>query len=125
MAPPLQTAVRSAAATLQQSAGVTISYRRGAASVTLTAVPGRTPFEQTTSTGMLLQFESRDWLITASELLLDSVVVTPQLGDEIRETVGAVTHIYRVLEHNGQPAWRYCDQYRTRLRVHTKHHTTE
>jgi len=97
-----------------------VVYSRGPASVTVPATIGRTEFEQTDQHGVVHRIESRDYLITAEDLVLDGQLATPQAGDQVRETDGAVTRVYAVLAPGDEPPWRWSDPYRVALRVHTK-----
>ncbi len=107
-------------AALQSAAGVAVTYRRDSSTVDVTAIPGSTDFEIVGPDGVAEQFQSRDWLIEATDLVISSTVVLPAKGDEIDETVGAETHTYRVLSPGGGAVYRFSDQYRKVLRIHTK-----
>jgi len=97
-----------------------VVYSRGSASVTLLATIGRTEFEQTDQYGVVHRIESRDYLVTAEDLVLDGQLTTPKAGDQIRESDGAVTRVYAVLAPGDEPPWRWSDPYRVTLRIHTK-----
>lgn len=116
----LATAVSSLNAALQSAAGVAVTYRRSSDTVAITAIPGSTDFEVVGPDGVVETFESRDWIIDAEDLVLASTTVLPVKGDEIDETVGSETHTYRVLSPGGGAVYRFSDQYRKVLRVHTK-----
>jgi hypothetical protein len=103
----------------------TVTYLRGGDSVDLPATIGQTTFEQADEYGVIHRTESRDYLISAAELVLGGGVVTPQAGDRVHETVGAQVFIYEVMAPGGEPAWRYSDPQRQMLRIHTKHVATE
>jgi len=103
----------------------TVTYRRGAASVSLPATFGRTVFQIDNGYGLIERTESRDYLALAADLVLDDVVTLPQRGDRVCETVGNQTLIYEVLAPGKEPVWRYSDPYRQTLRIHTKHVATE
>ena len=93
--------------------------------VELLATIGRTEFEQVDEFGIVHKLQSRDFLIRAADLVLNSELTLPKAGDRIRETVGAQTFVYEVMAPGGEPPWRYSDPYRKTLRVHTKHVATE
>ena len=103
----------------------TVLYQRGAESIELSATIGRTEFEQADEYGVLHRTESRDYIIRAADLVLAGETVLPKAGDQIRETDGALTHVYEVMAPGGEPPWRYSDPYRVALRIHTKHVKTE
>lgn len=93
-----------------------VVYTRGAASITLTATLGRSEFEQVGDAVGLVRYESRDFLIAAADLVLASGAVLPAEGDRITWA----GQIYEVMAPGGAPAWRHCDPYNKRLRIHTK-----
>jgi hypothetical protein len=101
-------------------AGVEVKYRRGADWVRIRAVPGQTTFNITDANVVVSETRSRDYLIQADDLVIGGVVVTPQRGDLIEETVGAKIQIYEVTRPDGEQPWRYADHGRTSIRVHTK-----
>ena len=93
--------------------------------VELLATIGRTEFEQADEFGVIHKLQSRDFLIRAADLVLNSELTLPKPGDRVRETVGAQTFVYEVMAPGGEPPWRYSDPYRKTLRIHTKHIGTE
>lgn len=97
-----------------------VTYGRGDASVELMATVGRTEFEVRDDYGVLEKTESRDYLVRAEDLILDGVEVLPERGDEIREAEGGKVFVYEVMAPGREPHWRYSDQYRETLRIHTK-----
>ena len=98
----------------------TVSYQRGADTAQVLASIGRTTFEIDDGYGLVQKFESRDFLILASDLVLEGSSTLPQRGDRIQETEGSTTFTYEVLAPGKEPAWRYSDPYRKTLRIHTK-----
>ncbi len=99
----------------------TITYLRAGDSVDLPATIGRTTFEQADEYGVIHRTESRDYLITAADLVLAGKLELPKPGDRIRETDGDQIFLYEVMAPGGEPPWRYSDPYRRTLRIHTKH----
>lgn len=99
-----------------------IVYRRGAQDLALSATIGRTLFESETVAGTRLVTESRDYLVRTSDLLaLATGTKLPQIGDQIRETQGAVVYSYEVMPFGPQDEhWRYSDPQRLAVRIHTK-----
>lgn len=100
---------------------VEVVYARGEHTVTLSATVGKTQFEQTDDYGIIRRSESRDFLITADDLVLDSVKVEPLPGDRILDRIGDAWHIFQVGAPNGEPPFRVADPGRLALRVHTFH----
>lgn len=95
----------------RQMGGVDITYARGADSVSLSVVPGALS-DITDANGNQKRF--KDFLILASELILDSSTVTPNRKDVI--TFNGST--YKVTGEGGEPPWRYSDPYEQIIRVH-------
>lgn len=102
-----------------------VTYRRGANSVAVLATVGRTEFQVDNGYGLIERVESRDYLISTDDLVLNNVAALPERSDQIRETVGEQTFVYEVLAPGKEPVWRYSDPYRRTLRIHTKHVATE
>ena len=98
-----------------------VLYRRGAVVVTVPATVGKTTFEVVTAGGVLERIESRDFLISASDL---AVLDPPQRGDRIIEIRGNQTHTYEVLAPGREPHWRWSDPGHRCLRIHSKYLTT-
>ena len=105
---------------MKTHAGRVVTYRRGTDTVDVLATIGKTEFEVDDEFGVLRRFESRDFLILAADLVLNSVTVLPERGDEIDETQGTVTFTYEVMAPGKEPHFRYSDPYRKTLRIHTK-----
>ena len=95
---------------------IPIIYRRGESAVALPATIGKTVFKVTDDYGRYQYIESRDYLVSAADLVLDGQTVLPQSGDEIEEN----GFVYEVMAPNGEPEWRYSDSYRQCCRIHTK-----
>lgn len=98
----------------------TVVYRRGDDTVELAATVGSTAFDRTDEYGVIHRIESRDYLVTAADLVLAGEKVTPKAGDRITETDGSRVHEYEVMAPGGEPAWRSSDPQRMSLRIHTK-----
>ena len=104
-----------------------VLYQRGAASVSISAGIGRTTFQIDNGSGVIETFESRDFLILTSDLVLGGLTTLPKVGDRIREPGGgdSTSYIYEVLAPGTEPAFRFSDPYRRTLRIHTKQIGTE
>ena len=102
-------------------AASSVLYRRGSLTVPVQAGKGRTTFELSDTSGMLVQLESRDFLISAANLLLDEMPILPEVGDRIIETIGSKLHAYEVSNFGSEQPYRFCDPYRHKLRIHTKY----
>jgi len=63
----------------------------------------------------MMTYVMTDWLIIASDIILDGGVVLPAAGDRITESSGDV---YEVLPIGGEPEFDYSSH--NTLRIHTK-----
>lgn len=97
-----------------------VTYKRGTLTCEVQATTGRTLFTLQNDAGVFETFESRDFLFSTAELVLDGEAALPQRGDEIRETQGTKVFVCTVLAPQGEQAFKYSDPYRRTLRVHTK-----
>ena len=93
-----------------------VTYSRGASSVEVAATLGQTTFEVQDAYGVVEKWESRDFLVTAADLVLLGAAVTPQRGDRI--TDGG--KVYEVLAPGKEDVYRLSDPYGVTLRIHTK-----
>jgi hypothetical protein len=117
----LQTGAAWLAGVANSHAGQAITYRRGDTAVDLTASVGKTEFALVEVSGAGVTHESRDYLVSAEDLELGGVQVTPLAGDQIEETdATGVTRTYEVMAPGGEPCWRWSDSSYIRRRIHTK-----
>jgi hypothetical protein len=100
-------------------AASTVQYVRGSRSVEVPATVGKTTFEVDDGYGVMVRYESRDFLILAADLIFDDQPEKPQRGDQIRETQNQQVFIYEVSAPDKTPCWRYSDAFRKSLRIHT------
>lgn len=98
-----------------------VLYRRGSSSVSVQAGKANTTFELPSSNGMVVTVESRDFLITASKLILDGQQQLPLVGDRITEDISGELRAYEVQNFGTERPYRFCDAHRIKLRVHTKY----
>ena len=59
----------------------------------------------------MVEIESRDFLISAANLLLDEMPILPEVGDCIIETVGGKLHAYEGSYFGSEQSYRFCDPY--------------
>lgn len=97
-----------------------VTYARGGRTLEVSATIGRTTFEVDDGYGVLVQHESRDFLILAADLVLDGQPILPQRGDQVWEVQGSNTFVYEVTAPGNGPCWRYSGPYRKTLRIHSK-----
>lgn len=103
----------------QVAAGVDVTYARGAQTLDVTAVVGRTAYAQTAPSpgGASLVYGDRDYLILAADLTLGE----PAEGDRVTETIEGVACVFECMKPDtGEPAYRYSDATRTVWRIHVK-----
>jgi hypothetical protein len=98
-----------------------VTYRRGVSAVTLDATIGRTEFASDAAEPVIENWQSRDYIVRTVDLVLSGAAALPQRGDRIEEVDGAVTLYYEVMAPGGETPWRYADDFRRELRVHTKY----
>ena len=121
----LQTGSDWLANKLKAFASVNVIYQRGLEQVTVAATIGKTEFEIDDGAGILERFQTRDYLVHGSDLVLGGSPTLPKSGDHIHEIQGCVKFVYEVIAPGTAPCWRYSDPYRQVMRVHTKHVATE
>lgn len=99
-----------------------VTYLRPATGglIIVLATVGRTVFEINSDIGVLERVESRDFLVSAADLVLGGNVALPEPGDVIWELHGTQVLAYEVAAPGGEPCWRYADNHRVMLRIHTK-----
>lgn len=93
-----------------------VSYSRGGVSSPCLATVSQSVFESQSEMGVIERWESRDFIISASQLPVD----IPQRGDKIVETLGEAVVTYEVCAPRGSPVWRHADPFRTSVRIFTK-----
>lgn len=97
-----------------------VTYRRGEDTVTLQATIGRSEFEEVADGNIAHRFESRDYLVRASDLVLNGEPILPEAGDVVLEVLGEATHQYEVMGPGMEPPYRWSDTTKLTLRIHTK-----
>ena len=97
---------------MKATRGASLTYTRGAYSVTLTGWLGNTgvsslsKIQSEPSTGP--ETSNADFMIVASELILNGSVVTPRIGDTITTPCNSDTLSYIVMPTSqGDTAWRW------------------
>jgi hypothetical protein len=101
---------------LKSVAGITGTYTRGQASVSVTVVPGRTQAEVAQG-ALMVKLDVRDWIVRASELVLANAQAEPKPGDRLSVN----GRLYEVMQRStGVPPWQWSDPYNQVYRIHTK-----
>lgn len=110
---------------LKMHASRLVIYQRDDAEAELPATIGRSFYEQDDGEGIVTRSQVRDFLIDTADLLLSPIGSLPKRGDWILETENGTTFTYELMSLGGEPAWRYSDPFRLKLRIHTKLIDTE
>lgn len=95
-------------------------YVRGDRSLIAAASKGKSTFDVAEASGVMTRLDTTDWLIAAEDLTLDGVRLTPRPGDRIIEGELASGVVYEVMGIPGGDCWRWSDNHRRTLRIHTK-----
>lgn len=121
MADLLKNAVSWLAERAKSHMATSVQYVRGVQTIDdLKAAFGQTQFEQSDDEGQTISATARDFIVSASDLVLDGQAVTPAVGDQIVEIAGGVTRVSEVLELPNGETWRYADPHHYMMRIHTK-----
>src|SRR5262245_30135234 len=97
--------------------GIDVTYQRGVLSAPVKATPNRLQVDQLDEVGIALRLEEWDWIFKTADL---AIFDKPKPGDFIRQISGSVTSVYVVTSNGGEPVWRYADENRLAIRVHSK-----
>jgi len=98
-----------------------ITYTRNASAVTLTASVGRTVFASQLDGKARVEFGEIDLIIDSADLVLDGIQTTPERGDRVSITLdGTAMTLELMVPQTREPAWRYSDPERKRIRLHLK-----
>lgn len=97
-----------------------VVYSRAPNSVTVSATLGDTSYEATDLNGITVQTKMLDFIIATTDLILDSVQVLPESGDEIRLVQGSDTLVFEVLPIGDTKHYRMSDPHGEMLRIHAK-----
>ena len=117
----LETASQWLSDQLDENASSSVLYRRGSLTAPIVAGRGRTTFDAVNSSGMVINVESHDFIVTATTIVLDSVQCRPEVGDRLIQTVGSELHAYEVMQFGTEQHFRQCDPFGHKLRIHTKY----
>lgn len=102
---------------LKSSAGTLVAYVRGGNTATMVATIGRSVFESASTSGVIEQWESRDFVVKTIELPYGE----PQRGDRIYENLtDGLANVYEVSSPRGVPLFHYADAFQTAVKIHTK-----
>ena len=91
----------------------------------MSAVIGRSTYQQDNGEGLVTRSQVRDYLIDTQSLLFSIIGGLPKRGDRIIEIDGEQTFVFEVMSLGGDPPWRFSDPFRLKLRIHTKQIDTQ
>lgn len=97
-----------------------VTYQRGGESVEIAATLGATSLEVSDEAGAMVRTRQTDFIVSAGELVLGGVAITPQVGDRILVPSGGKTLVFEVLALPGGEHFRPADPMGTTLRIHAK-----
>ena len=117
MANVLSDGVTWLAAQIKANASETITYSRGAATVTLSVTRGYTEHTELDGDGFPILTHTQDFICTTADLILSGSAAIPQKGDVITDAGGVTFSVY---PPSGGTPYRYSDPYRTMLRIYTR-----
>lgn len=108
--------------TMQAGVSRTITYRRAATEITLTATVGSKLLKVADDYGGARIIKTdRDYIFAADQLVIGSSQVEPQAGDQIDDSADA-DGVERTFEVRppapNEPCWQWLDHHRVQLRVH-------
>lgn len=101
---------------LKTAAGRAVTYSRNGNDATITATIGRSQFESQNQSGVIENWESRDYLLPAEDLPFGE----PRRGDELLEEIGGELLVFEVAAPRGVPVFHFGDAFRSIVRIHTK-----
>lgn len=117
MSTPQESAVAELYAAIRENSGKSIKYRVGNDDCELTAIPGQSISEQYGDDGVAATARLLDWIIDEpDDLRIDGDKVEPQPDHLILTDDG---RCYLVTHSAGENCWRYTDQTRQAIRIHT------
>jgi len=106
--------------TLIAQASESVTYKRGANSVTVNAGIAETTARTINEQGFEIQVRAVDFLIEVDDLIILAANIKPDVGDTVTRTVNGETIIYEVLKTIDEKEYRESDRYGTIFRIHTK-----
>jgi hypothetical protein len=105
---------------LKSHAGVTVIYARGAGSVSVTASVEEHRYEVVDTEGFGVTALSRDYIVHAADLVINSAEITPRAGDRVTETIRGASCTFEVMAIGDTKEYELLDTDGVLLRIHTK-----
>jgi hypothetical protein len=108
------------ASRLKDHASETVTLSDGGYSVEWEATVSLARHQSQDTNGMLVDWESMDFIGTAADLILGGkAVAEPKRGMRFTRTVGTTTEVFEVQAPYLEQPFRWCDPSHTRIRIHT------
>lgn len=111
----IEHATIQALAVIKAKTGVSVTYRRNADSLVLTAIHGSTTATNETGNGTRIRTNSTDYLIDAVDLDFGAGPVEPVIGDVITDGEREFEVVSLI---GSEPPWTWHDPYSIRRRIH-------
>lgn len=107
---------------MELNAGETVVYERpGLGCVEVSAIVGRTEYEQDSMEGYIGRVIRNDYTISRASLVINGIEIIPERNDIIRQTLDDGTeYVGRVLGEDSVPHYQDSDGYGIAYRIHTK-----
>lgn len=115
-----QDAIKAGLRAINDLAAVDIVYIRGESSIEVKAVVGRSPQTVNDEGGLLIDIDSRPYMVMVEDLVIDDAATVPMRGDRIQQTIDGEDLLFEVLPTPGKQESQYSDAGRTQFRINTK-----
>lgn len=115
-----QDAIKGGLRSINTAAGVDITYIRGESSISIKAVVGRSPQTTSEEGALVIDIDSRPYMVMVEDLVIDDAETVPMRGDQIQETIDGEDLLFEVLPMPGKQESQYSDAGRTQFRINTK-----
>lgn len=105
---------------LNDHAGLSVVYQRGASSVSITATATMHEYEVVDDDGFGIVMLSRDYIVHAADMILSGAEIAPRAGDRITETIQGVVCVFEVMALGQKHEYEPLDTDGLMWLIHTK-----
>lgn len=116
----MQDGVAWAGGQLKTAGGVSVVYQRGAASVSVVAIPSMHEYEVVDDEGFGIVMLSRDYIVHAADMIISGSEIAPRAGDRITETIQGVVCVFEVMALGQKHEYEPLDTDGLMWLIHTK-----
>jgi len=103
-----------------ESMSVEVLYTRpDQTPITINATPGRVSGEASQLEPMTIDSDRVEWVIKASDLVIDSTLTVPAIGDQMTYENNGITMVYEVNHDQLEKCYRYADEFKLDMIIHT------